>query len=415
MESSLGWIDLSPAALRRLRQELDPETEGVVDEMGVGAIHAGYADHFFPGTSVLHRRPRYVFFTCWNYLSIDTDDGDAVQAKEDAELWVRNQLLKSGQLGVIGKLVEHPAQPVDFIYWTALRKWGFYQGPNRSTLLSRPGEFSIRRVRPERNDDEEVIDDSQASFLVPKPPPYWLRPKPREAVTFELTWGEADFLQKRLESLPACLLSSAASIARKRLSTGKAPWEDAVIKKGAREVGESDMLQRAQLASSFALLIRSIYAALVEQRRNDTAAPAVLSRVPEKHYYRYILRALFERDEQVAVDVRRLDLALLKQDLPQLSDTLLKLLSDVQERVGKGIRVADIDKQLLGEDIMDRFSNEEACRKDRRARLPDTAFGLERRESFDEMTVRVTGIDYRWRVVKALLRDLHIGLERRVK
>lgn len=49
MESSLGWVDLSPAALRRLRQELDPETEGVVDEMGVGALHTGYADHFFPG------------------------------------------------------------------------------------------------------------------------------------------------------------------------------------------------------------------------------------------------------------------------------------------------------------------------------------------------------------------------------
>jgi len=97
MESSLGWIDLSPAALRRLRQELDPETDGVVDEMGVGALHTGYADHFFPGTSVLHTRPRYAFFTCWNYLSIDTGDGDAVQAKEDAELWVRNQLLKSGQ------------------------------------------------------------------------------------------------------------------------------------------------------------------------------------------------------------------------------------------------------------------------------------------------------------------------------
>jgi hypothetical protein len=39
--------------------------------MGVGAIHVGYANHFFPGTSVLQRRPRYLFFTCWNYLCLD--------------------------------------------------------------------------------------------------------------------------------------------------------------------------------------------------------------------------------------------------------------------------------------------------------------------------------------------------------
>ena len=415
MESSLGWIDLSPAALRRLRQELDPETEGVVDEMGVGAIHTGYSDHFFPGTSVLHTRPRYVFFTCWNYLTIETGDGDAVQAKETAELWVKNQLLKSGQKRVIGKLVEHPAQPVDFIYWTALRKWGFYQGPNRSTLLSRWNEFSISRVRSQTDNDEQVIDDPQASFLVPKLPPYWLRPKPREAVTFELTWEEAEFLQERLESLAACLLSSAASIARKRLSTGETPWEDAVINGAAREVGESDLLQRAQLASSFALLIRSIYAALVEQRRNDTAAPSLLARVSDKHHYRRILRALFGRDERVAADVRKLDLALLKQDLPHLSETFLTLLRRVQERVEKVTRLVDFDKHLLAEDIMDWFSSEEARRKDRRARLPDTAFGLERRETFDETTVRVMPIDYRWRAVKTLLRDLHYGLLRRAK
>jgi hypothetical protein len=54
-----GWVEISDAALQRLRSELEQKGQGVVDEMGVLAIHAGYADYFFPGTSVLQTRPRY--------------------------------------------------------------------------------------------------------------------------------------------------------------------------------------------------------------------------------------------------------------------------------------------------------------------------------------------------------------------
>ena len=70
MESTVGWIELSPAALRRMRGEPEDAEEGVVDEMGVLAIHSGYADRFFPGTSVPHTRHRYLFFTCRNYLKL---------------------------------------------------------------------------------------------------------------------------------------------------------------------------------------------------------------------------------------------------------------------------------------------------------------------------------------------------------
>ena len=413
MESSLGWIDLSPAALRRLRQELDPDTEGVVDEMGVGAIHSGYADHFFPGTSVLHTRPRYVFFTCWNYLCLGNANGGAVEAKEKAELWVKNQLLKALERGIIGKLVERPAQPVDFVYWTALRTWGFYRGPGRNTLLSRWGDFEVSRVRASQDDDDHVTEESRASFLIPPPPRYWLQPRPREALTFDLTADEADFLQKRLESLPACILSTAASSAGKRPPTGAVPWEDAVIQAAARELRESDRLERARRASSLAWIVRATYAALVERRRNETSASSALAQVSDTQYYRQELRKLFGRGENFATDALNLELALLKEDLPRLPETFLALLKHVQGRIKKVTRLADLDRQLLDEETMEKFSNEEARRKDNRARLPDTACGAERRELFNEETVRVTGIDYRWRVIKKLLGDLYFGLRRR--
>jgi hypothetical protein len=48
-----GWVEISDAAPQRLQRELEQKGKEVVDEMGVLAIHAGYADYFFPGTSVL--------------------------------------------------------------------------------------------------------------------------------------------------------------------------------------------------------------------------------------------------------------------------------------------------------------------------------------------------------------------------
>jgi hypothetical protein len=56
-----GWVEMSESALQQLRRELEQKGQGVVDEMGVLTIHTGYADYFFPGTSVLQSRPRYLF------------------------------------------------------------------------------------------------------------------------------------------------------------------------------------------------------------------------------------------------------------------------------------------------------------------------------------------------------------------
>lgn len=412
MESKLGWIDLSAVALQRLRRDLEGETQGVVDEMGVLAIHAGYADRFFPGTSVLQTRPRYIFFTCWNYLILDELDGNTAKArKELAEDWVRGQLVNANtvQRGIIGLRVERPAQPVDFIYWTALRKWGFYRGPDRAKLLSSWRANRVRRIEAGEPEDENALDDSNAEFLVPPPPHYWLRPRPREAFTFELTAEEADFLQKRLQSLPSCLLSGAASHARKYRARGSAPWKDDLIVEAAYELKAHDLLERARLASSLGWMIRGMYGALVEQRRNETTARSQLSSIDDVEHYRTILRELLAR-KSVPADIRKLDLALLRQDLPRLSDEFFSLLKYVKERVDGVKRADDIDNQLLDNGTLNRFCREEERRKQRRARLPDTAFGAERRETFDKDTVRVHEINFRWNVVRTLLQDLHNGL-----
>src|SRR3546814_20082734 len=65
VEPSLGWTYLSREALARAKAQMDEESTGVRDEIDFLTIHQGYADLFFPGTSRLHTRARYLLFVPW--------------------------------------------------------------------------------------------------------------------------------------------------------------------------------------------------------------------------------------------------------------------------------------------------------------------------------------------------------------
>ena len=239
-EVPFGWVEISDAALRRLRRELEQKGQGVVDEMGVLAIHAGYADYFFPGTSVLQTRPRYLFFVCWNFLwlaSKRVPAGRLKKQKDECDLWLTSQLVAAGKRqlppgaarsnmdGIIGVRVfgedppRLPAQRVDFIYWTALRRWGFYKSSTaqeRSRLLRRWRAAGIRRVGEgvDESQDDAIRDEPMAEFLVPPAPTGW-RSDESDALDFELEGSEARWLQERLVALEEvgegpCLLAKAA-------------------------------------------------------------------------------------------------------------------------------------------------------------------------------------------------------------
>ena len=65
--ASFGVTYLSKEALRDARRFMHADQAGVRDEVGFLIIHQRYADRFFPGTSVLHTRLRYVLFIPWIY------------------------------------------------------------------------------------------------------------------------------------------------------------------------------------------------------------------------------------------------------------------------------------------------------------------------------------------------------------
>ena len=75
------------------------------DEIGFLLIHQGFADRFFPGTSVLHTRVRYALFVPWLFLHAKDhkqrgSNIDAAIRRELIQLAIR--LKKGERYGVIG-------------------------------------------------------------------------------------------------------------------------------------------------------------------------------------------------------------------------------------------------------------------------------------------------------------------------
>jgi hypothetical protein len=64
MKPTLGWIMLSRDEMRQAERLASGEQD-TLDEIGFLLIRQGFADRFFPGTSVLDTRVRYPLFVPW--------------------------------------------------------------------------------------------------------------------------------------------------------------------------------------------------------------------------------------------------------------------------------------------------------------------------------------------------------------
>jgi hypothetical protein len=59
--------------MRQVERSLANSEQDTRDEIGFLLIHQGFADRFFPGTSVLHTRVRYALFVPWIYMQAATN------------------------------------------------------------------------------------------------------------------------------------------------------------------------------------------------------------------------------------------------------------------------------------------------------------------------------------------------------
>ena len=398
----IGWVLLSREAVARAEEALASHEKGVRDEVGFLALHQGFADRFFPGTSVLQTRLRYVLFVPLLVAKIAADgNSDLAKRLSAAETALAGQL-KAGQDrdGIIGGRVwpRPTAQPPSMSYWSALATWGILRprpdgsAPSRIEALRLLAQQRGRqRARLADDDGGSLDDDSTSPFVMlpPKPKAFAVRGEPLD---FALTPAERAFFRKHLlgvrrpgTAVP-CLLArlTEAGIGPDAIDL----WVPEIA--GVADAEDQAALVTARRAAALACIGRAIYAALTEiTREKDGLGDCTAHR---DHLHQTI--------EEYGQDARAIDLNVLNSFLPTLSDGISLVLSETLNWLAG----SDPDPGLLYEV----YAKAERGRKGLRARLPDNVAGKQLRAEWDPHKHPLAEpLHYRWPNVRRLLADLH--------
>ncbi len=393
--ASFGITYLSKQALRDARRFMHADQAGVRDEIGFLALHQRYADRFFPGTSVLHTRLRYVLFVSWIYADARNSRSHqraANQAIVNGERKLTRRLL--GQRGVIGGQVypEPLDQPPSYIYWSALQAWGLLRQSDLRGRWSRKRVESLLAVPTAgrlTDDDNLPIDQQDWPFAAcPEPPRNW---HGDGTLSFDLLRREQTYLAKRLRSVESPSApgrpSLLALLVGKPLDAVDHAWSTEVIGSAQHEQAA---LRRAGHAAALAAIGRAIYAAQVETLKDEADGREC------SDFQRAALTGVVAN---WSAEAAKLDWSSFEADIGVLSTPISDALSETLSWIRRGV-----------EDPMEiepAYRRSEESRKGRRARLSRTLDGIDRRAEWDNEGHGIAEpLHYRWNNVKRLLRDL---------
>ena len=410
MEPILGWAGLSRSALKRAEAQLVGDSEGVRDELGILSLHTGYANRFFPGTSVQQTRLRYTLFVPWlinNLLGqrAKIRAGQVRSALEKAELYLARRLPDIDGQGTIGRRMAKKNLPVSIppsqSYWVALREWGIVN-PNsnglsasRSELFARWDDWSDQKRRRFSTDDEGQLLYAPPRLFRSDLPDVPIPFRSNKPLDFSLQSKEKTFLRTRMldtrrekDDQPSFLAALVRS--RANISADQLPWTPSVMKHA--DAADRHALRRAKFAAALSVCTRAAYLAAVEAicQRSDGVS------VGQRHR-EHLASVVDEYGE----DAQRLSISDLTHDGVGIG-SLAEVLEHIQDWLSQG-KTNPTDRKLL-----DSMSRSERRRKGvRRAKLTKSTSGREARDSWvlDEVPV-ASPINYRWHVVCQFLRDL---------
>lgn len=390
VEPALGWTYLSREALARAKAQMDEESKGVRDEIGFLTIHQRYADHFFPGTSVLHTRARYAVFVPWLFEDLAGLTGPAAErALRERERVLAGRLWEAGESQVIGgRVFPNPSsQPPSTVYWNALAVWGILRPRHDGRTISRAQAHRLlKSVSAATDDDGQPLLGFDPPFVpLPKRPAGW-----RDgSISLRLAAAEAIFLRERLAQLRGSggrELSLLARLVQTEAASPPGMWADET-----RAIAGPDRapLVRAQQAASLAGVGRSIYDALLEQ------TVEAYDKQERSTQHRDHLVSIVAEHGAVAA---KLDVDALEADIGALPSKLRAVVTATKEWIAS--------KSTDPRPLFGVYAASEA-RKGPRARLPLTPNGRARRLEWANDEHGLAGpLHYRWEQVSTLLDDL---------
>ncbi|WP_035878777.1 DUF6361 family protein [Cupriavidus sp. amp6] len=399
--STFGWTYLSRDALRRAEAQMADKSQGVRDEIGFLHLHQRYADLFFPGTSVLQTRLRYALFVPWMYqgLRARPPKGSVINAVRDAERRLVVRLLKrlpdaKEKRGIIGRDSANyiSSQPPSMVYWGALGAWGILRRKDGLRHYSRADVHrGLRPGKVSRDDDGVPLGAVIEPFnSLPPVPDDW---SSDDEIRFELNFVERKFFREQWKGLRCAdgtrpLLAQLAQHSLPDIMALPTCWAEEVCEVAG---DQAHSLRRASAAAALAGIGRSVYAALVEQTREQR------DRQPTPRKHRDYLVAVVEEHAEGAL---RFDLAAVEADIGRLPDTLRAVLERTTEWLRSGKRSPEPLRAV--------YEIAEFDRKRSRARLPDRGFAQARRlEWGSDDYPQASPLHYRWDRVSQMLADLH--------
>jgi Family of unknown function (DUF6361) len=399
MKPILGWTMLSREEMRMVERSLANSEQDTRDEIGFLLVHQGFADRFFPGTSVLHTRIRYALFVPWLYLQAASSrrrgsDLDAPVRRLLIQLAIRLKQLGGEPFGVIGgdKLGQLTSQPPDRVYWTALRTWGLLLPTvdSRSEVLRRLQYIA----RPATLDDDggRLDDESTETFAgLAAPPAGW--DDFDSPLRFEMPPNEREFLRRKLslvtrsgEDVPSLLARLVeAGDSFKNISALLPEELDA-----RADAVDRQALDVARDAAALAAIGRAVYGALVEQLRARDGGP-------DEGIFRLRLQTHFATYGEAA---GHCDLDAAETLIPELPQHVRDVLRKTREYVRES-------KPERYSQLRDCYQRAERIRKTAgRARLLDTERSAQRRAEWDPGRHSTKPLHYRWHIVREMLADL---------
>lgn len=213
----MGWLNLSDEEQRRARACLRQfQTEGTLDELGFGIIRDAFADVFFPATSTIMTRTRYLIFVAASFMCIERErlsGGKATGRLKNREDRLRSLLMQEHAAtdsrtpvwGVIGaskkdNLQRYPSS----IYWNALKRLGLFHRPKwgQTFYLDHLADY-YSAITPRKDDDGlahlaatvEPTWDPELGRLLPGSAGISKELEFQQDVDFDLTRSEATYLK----------------------------------------------------------------------------------------------------------------------------------------------------------------------------------------------------------------------------
>lgn len=276
--SLIAWIDYDEKQRQRMNDliKLFANTDAR-DELGLGVIRNSLSDLFFPGTTTIQTRIRYMLFIPWIYKHLEDKKVSSADFKNYADRDERKLIepLKNSapdEWGLFGRIKGDIQRLPSSVYWSGLGQWGIrlFDGSQDDYCRNLDDFYRIRSKIYIKSDKEEAIENAKFAnwhLGIPQKPEDF--PK---NISFELTKDEAEYLIERIKTNQPDSLFAEILNWPEQLDTQDI-WLYPKINKFSKE--QQNWIEHARLFSKVmhgaALLYNFLIAELLKDEGNDRA------------------------------------------------------------------------------------------------------------------------------------------------